>query len=352
MMTIGEFSRASGLTVSALRFYDGVGALVPAEVDPRTSYRWYAQSQVGDGRLVARLRRVGLPVAEMKLLVDRRNDPTLVSALLAEHLERLEEGLVSARAELARIRADVGTESASNRNVAPATEFSVRASELSQALRAVLFALPDSPDPSLSAVLFDIGPRSVTLVASDRYRMAVSELLVGDRRGPSARAAVPQDRLPELERFLLGEGTVTVDVCGQIIRWTTEDRQFELELSSEEFPEYRSIVDVLGTRRVITDVDSARAVLESRPVAHGPGVDGSPVDVAILTANESGALVARPDTDTMGCVVVNVEFLLEAMEANPTGQLVLDFASPITPLAIRFPHRPGTFSVLMPTHLA
>jgi len=74
--------------------------------------------------------------------------------------------------------------------------------------------------------------------------------------------------------------------------------------------------------------------------------------VAILTANESGALVARPDTDTEDCVVVNVEFLLEAMDANPTGQLVLDFATPITPLAIRFPHRPGTFSVLMPTHLA
>ena len=352
MMTIGEFSRASGLTVSALRFYDSVGALVPVQVDPRTSYRWYAQSQVGDGRLVARLRRVGLPVAEMKLLVDQRNDPTLVSALLAEHLERLEEGLVSARAELARIRADVGAKSVPNETVPATTEFSLQASELLAALASVRFALPDCPDPALGAILFDIGPSSVTLVASDRYRMAVSELLVGDRRGPSARAAVPQDRLPELERFLVGEGTVVVDVCGQIIRWTSGDRRFELVLSSEEFPEYRSIVDVLGTRRVITDVDSARAVLESRPVAHGPGVDGSPVDVAILTATESGALVARPDIDTEGCVVVNVEFLLEAIDANPAGQLVLDFASPITPLAIRFPHRPGTFSVLMPTHLA
>ena len=92
MMTIGEFSRVSRLTVSALRFYDNVGALVPVQVDPRTNYRWYAQSQVGDGRLVARLRRVGMPVAEMKLLVGRRDDPTLVSALLAEHLRRLEEG--------------------------------------------------------------------------------------------------------------------------------------------------------------------------------------------------------------------------------------------------------------------
>jgi DNA polymerase III sliding clamp (beta) subunit (PCNA family) len=219
------------------------------------------------------------------------------------------------------------------------------------ALASVRFALPPSPDPALGAILFDIGPTSVTLVVSDRYRMAVSELLVGDRCGPSAMAAVPQDRLPELEQFLLGEDTVTVDVHGQVIRWTAEDRQLELRLSSEEFPEYRSIVNVLGTRRVITDVASARAVLASRPLAHGTGIDGSSVDVAILTTNESGALVVRPDTDTADCVVVNVEFLLEAMEANPTGQLFLDLASPITPLAIRFPHKPGTFSVLMPTRL-
>jgi DNA polymerase III subunit beta len=352
MMTIGEFSRASGLSVSALRFYDRVSALVPVQVDPRTSYRWYAPSQVGDGRLVARLRRVGLPVAEMKLLIDRRDDPTLVSALLAEHLQRLEEGLVSARAELARIRADVGDRSGPVETGTSTTEFSLQSSELLAALASVRFALPEGPDPALGAILFDIGPTSVTLVASDRYRMAVSELLVGDRRGPLARAAVPQDRLPELERFLSGEGTVSVQVCGQVIRWTKLGRQLELELSPEEFPEYRSIVSIVGTRRVITDVESVRTVLESGPVAQGAGIDGSPVDVAILTANTSGALVALPDADTEDCVVVNVDFLLEAMDANPAGQLVLDFSSPITPLAIRFPHRPGTFSVLMPTHLA
>ena len=33
MRGIGEMARASGLSVSALRFYDGAGVLVPAEVD-------------------------------------------------------------------------------------------------------------------------------------------------------------------------------------------------------------------------------------------------------------------------------------------------------------------------------
>jgi hypothetical protein len=36
LLGIGELSRTSGLSVSALRFYDREGVLAPAEVDPLT----------------------------------------------------------------------------------------------------------------------------------------------------------------------------------------------------------------------------------------------------------------------------------------------------------------------------
>jgi hypothetical protein len=63
MRSIGETARASGLSVSALRFYDRAGVLVPALVDPENGYRWYSEPQVDQARLVAGLRRVGMPVA-------------------------------------------------------------------------------------------------------------------------------------------------------------------------------------------------------------------------------------------------------------------------------------------------
>jgi DNA-binding transcriptional MerR regulator len=53
----------SGLSVSVLRFYDGAGVLTPASVDPDTGYRYYAPDQVVVARLVASLRRVGMPLA-------------------------------------------------------------------------------------------------------------------------------------------------------------------------------------------------------------------------------------------------------------------------------------------------
>ena len=67
MHSIGEMARDSGLTVSALRFYDGAGVLVPVWVDPTSGYRWYGQEQRGEARLLSILRRVGMPLADIRL---------------------------------------------------------------------------------------------------------------------------------------------------------------------------------------------------------------------------------------------------------------------------------------------
>ncbi len=64
-MTIGGFAVAAGLTPKALRLYDELGLLRPAAVDPATGYRTYDAAQLGRARLVAALRRVGVPLARI-----------------------------------------------------------------------------------------------------------------------------------------------------------------------------------------------------------------------------------------------------------------------------------------------
>jgi serine/threonine protein phosphatase PrpC len=64
LLTIGAFARASGLTAKALRLYDDMGLLVPAAVDPESGYRLYEPAQLDRARLIARLRRIGMPLAE------------------------------------------------------------------------------------------------------------------------------------------------------------------------------------------------------------------------------------------------------------------------------------------------
>ncbi len=78
LLTIGEFARRSMLSPKALRLYDRQGLLVPAEVDPDSRYRRYRESQLADARLIARLRRLDMPLADIAGLMaapaDRRSD--------------------------------------------------------------------------------------------------------------------------------------------------------------------------------------------------------------------------------------------------------------------------------------
>ena len=68
-MSIGEFARLSRLSPKALRLYDELGLLPPAQVDPDSGYRWYAAGQLDNARLVASLRQIGVPLAEIKVIL-------------------------------------------------------------------------------------------------------------------------------------------------------------------------------------------------------------------------------------------------------------------------------------------
>jgi serine/threonine protein phosphatase PrpC len=66
LMTSGAFARASGLSRKALRLYDELGLLCPAQVDPVSQYRRYHPAQLEQARLVAWLRRLGMPLARIR----------------------------------------------------------------------------------------------------------------------------------------------------------------------------------------------------------------------------------------------------------------------------------------------
>jgi serine/threonine protein phosphatase PrpC len=65
-LTIGAFARACRLSPKALRLYDELELLRPARVDPETGYRYYAPAQLEQARLVAWLRRLGMPLARIR----------------------------------------------------------------------------------------------------------------------------------------------------------------------------------------------------------------------------------------------------------------------------------------------
>lgn len=68
LLSIGAFARASGLSPKALRLYADLGLLTPAAVDGRTGYRQYHPDQLDHALLVAWLRRLGMPLARIRVV--------------------------------------------------------------------------------------------------------------------------------------------------------------------------------------------------------------------------------------------------------------------------------------------
>ncbi len=68
-MSIGEFARRSRLSAKALRLYDGLGLLPPARVDEDSGYRFYEPGQLKQARLIAALRQLRVPLAEIKAIL-------------------------------------------------------------------------------------------------------------------------------------------------------------------------------------------------------------------------------------------------------------------------------------------
>ena len=98
LMTSGAFARASGLSRKALRLYNELGLLRPAEVDPVSQYRRYDPGQLEQARLVAWLRRLGMPLAGIRAVSTLpRAD---AAAELAAYWDRV-EAETAARRELA-----------------------------------------------------------------------------------------------------------------------------------------------------------------------------------------------------------------------------------------------------------
>jgi len=104
LLTIGAFAREARLTPKALRMYDGLGLLSPAAVDAESGYRFYHPDQLDRARFVAHLRRVGLPLARIREVVDL---PPVAAARAIEAYWAEVEADVAARGDLAAFLVDV-----------------------------------------------------------------------------------------------------------------------------------------------------------------------------------------------------------------------------------------------------
>jgi DNA-binding transcriptional MerR regulator len=179
LLSIGQFSKMTYLSVKALRYYHDVGLLEPALVHPGTGYRHYAVEQVGTAQAIRRFRDLEMPIEEVRQLLQAPDEASRNRAILV-HLERMHRQLDQTRAAVTSLQALLsegpGRAAAVEIRRLPATRAVVARAEV---------AFDDCADwltPALDGLRAEVGARGLTVAGADGalYPDAFFEAGVGE----------------------------------------------------------------------------------------------------------------------------------------------------------------------------
>jgi DNA-binding transcriptional MerR regulator len=102
-LTIGDFARASHLSIKTLRHYHRVGLLAPSDVDADTGYRWYTADQIPTAQVIRRFRALDMPLDQIRAVLEATDLHTR-NELISAHLASLEQDLARTQSAVASLR--------------------------------------------------------------------------------------------------------------------------------------------------------------------------------------------------------------------------------------------------------
>nr|WP_281379687.1 MerR family transcriptional regulator [Flexivirga oryzae] len=285
-MTIGAFARLVGLSSSALRFYDDCGLLHPQEVDAASGYRYYAADQERRATTISRLRGIGLPLQDIRTVLD--GPPEQARAALRSYADRATGLARQARATAEDV---IATLPDPDERTRPTTVV-VPGPELASALRQVSPAAAAAPDiPALRGVLLQATADELTVVATDRYWMAVRTLPVEQASGGDREVVVGADAIEDAVAFAASHDRIRLRVGETDAHLEGDEQTLALPMVVDQFPSYQSVLSSLPPAAGRVTVDRAR--LSDELVAVGED------DVVVLTTGDRH-LDLRIDGDRHG----------------------------------------------------
>lgn len=87
-LTIGDISKRTGCSIKSLRYYDSIGILKPAYVDPNTNYRYYTFEQTRIVEIIQLCIMLDINLKDLKKLIIK-NDNTMNYSALIEYGRRI-----------------------------------------------------------------------------------------------------------------------------------------------------------------------------------------------------------------------------------------------------------------------
>lgn len=345
LLTIGAFARLVGLSSSALRFYDDCGLLHPQEVDEASGYRYYSVDQERRATTISRLRAIGLPLQDIRTVLDGPTEQA--RSALRSYVEHTGGIAKRARETAEDVIAALPDPGGSDQP----TTVVVAGPELASALRQVSPAASATTDiPALRGVLLQLSPAELTVVATDRYWMAVRTLPVEEESGVERPVVIATSAIAQTAAFAVAHDRIRIRVDAQVARLEADGEQFALATVDAQFPSYHSVLASLPPAATRVTVDRGRLTQELMELGDA--------DVVVLSTGRQH-LDLRIDGDRHGVRLPAVctgeplsaafrpALLLGALEVSVGPEVLLQLpAQEARPVVVRSADQ-GTFTTIV-----
>lgn len=343
LITIGAFARSCGITASALRFYDDSGLLAPAGVDDCTGYRYYSPAQLDRAVTIRRLRDIDMPLEGIAGVLAA--DPHTAAELIDDHVSGLLRRTQRARRTAEVVKAALGEPSGW-------WVASVSGPVLAAAVEQILAATGTDPElPVLAGVRMEVTPESLTLTATDRYRLS-TRTVVPEQTGPDDWAAtVDGADLSAALQEIRAAHLVDIEAGEHRIRFRSADGTARgCRTLAEPFPDHRGLLAglpaapthvVVSKHALLGALEQQRArYLRLSPAPDSLILSGGPDE----TPTRLSALVTGPTTD----LVFGFTILHPAVATAIGPDVRLEIGGPADPMVVRSADNGDLTTLAMP----
>jgi len=239
---------------------------------------------------------------------------------------------------------------------------SLPASTLLSVVRRVSKAVSrDETRATLTGVLLVVEGPSLRMVATDSYRLAVSEVVLEEAAGESIEVIIPGKALEEVSRLGSDEKNIKIGISENQVVFEFGTTVFVTRKIEGSYPNYKQIIPKeKGTTVEIEGADLLAAVkrvslmaLHNTPLKLVVNAEDQTLSLSATTADVGDAsedLMVKTDGPDVE-IAFNHAFLMDGLNSADSDTLSLEIESALKPGLLRSTSDEGFIYVLMPVRL-
>ena len=234
----------------------------------------------------------------------------------------------------------------------------IKAGLLEEGIKEVSFASAFSEtQPEISGVLFFFEGNTLTLAATDRYRLAEAKIELSEKVSSSKSVIIPTRGVNEAAR-VINKGAVDVYITEGQVMFKTEETELLSRLIDGQYPDYKQIIP----KNFVTEAEVSRGeLIQSLKAASLFASESNNIELDLAPQNkqvviksqssQTGDSEIRLDAQITGqknSIVFNYRYIIECLNNLPDEKVILKAIDSSSPAEIVPAGRDNYFYIVMP----